>query len=125
MSDTPLEGIEAIVEIGELGREAFVPPLSDYLNPSQNWHKAEYRCFETIAPAKTFVGYWKGDPGEVSFDSWPYDEICSIIEGEVGVRDTDGRVRRFSAGAGFIVPRGWRGTCITFTPARKIFVAVS
>ncbi len=124
MDQQTIRGLDAIIDIKADDAKAFVPPLSDYVNPSKGWAETEFRCFERDAPAKTFVGYWQGEPGEVSFDAWPYDEICSILEGEVGVRDEEGRVRRFSTGSGFVIPRGWKGTWITFTHARKIFVAV-
>lgn len=102
----------------------FVPDLADYKNPSAGWTEAEYRHFDE-ASTHTAVGYWTGEPGEVSFDSWPYTEVCSILEGQVGVEDQYGARKLFNAGQAFIVPKGFQGKWLTILPSKKIFVAIS
>lgn len=118
------EGVEAIVRIEPADLPPYVPPLADYKNPSAGWSEAEYRCFVTEPQGRATVGYWTGGPGEVSFDAWPYTEVCTILSGQVGLRDTFGRVAHFGAGQGFVVPRGWRGTWLTLQPSTKIFIAI-
>ena len=115
-------GIESITEIGPTGNP-FVPALTDYIDPSAGWSEAEFRHFD--APANcTVVGYWTGEPGQVSFESWPYTEVCSVLSGKVAVQDQFGKRRDFVAGEGFIVPKGFKGTWVTVEPSRKIFVAI-
>lgn len=124
ISSEPLQGIEAIIRIepGEL--QAHTPPLTDYKRASENWSEAEYRCFSAAAVG-ALVGFWTGEPGEVSFDAWPYTEVCSILSGRVALRDGLRRTVTFGAGEGFIVPQGWCGTWLTLEPASKIFVALT
>lgn len=118
-----LSGIEAIIVIGPDTARAFVPPLTDYINPSAGWSETEYRHFTSISGPAT-VGYWTGEPGSVSFVAWPYTEVCSILSGRVGVEDTSGRRVEFGAGDVFMVPKGWSGTWLTLECATKLFVAI-
>lgn len=116
------DGIELVKDILPTGLP-FVPALSDYVQPSDGWSEAEYRHFD--APSThTVVGYWTGEPGRVSFDAWPYTEVCSILAGKVGVEDQYGRRRDFTAGQGFIVPKGFKGSWITYEASKKIFIAI-
>lgn len=121
--DKALQGIDAIIKIEAGSLCPYVPPLTDYTNPSANWSEAEYRCLEAGSEGVT-VGYWQGEPGEVSFEAWPYTEVCSILSGRVGLRDGLQRIVTFGAGEGFIVPQGWRGSWLTLQPATKIFMAI-
>lgn len=121
--DKTLQGIDAIIKIEAGGISPYVPPLTDYANPSPNWSEAEYRCLEAGSQSVT-VGYWQGEPGEVSFEAWPYTEVCSILSGRVGLRDALNRIVTFGAGEGFIVPKEWRGSWLTLQPAAKIFMAI-
>lgn len=123
IANGPSTGIDAIIKIEPGNVARYVPSLSDYQNPSSGWTEAEYRCFEAIS-SKAVVGYWTGEPGEVSFEAWPYTEVCAILSGEVGLRDPSGKAIAFGAGEGFVVPKGWQGTWLTLQPARKIFIAI-
>lgn len=116
-------GIEAIVRIEPDPDRAFVPSLLDYVDPSPGWTETEYRCLST-ASARTMVGYWTGEPGTVSFDNWPYTEVCSILTGKVAVEDWAGKRLEFSPGEGFIVPKGFKGRWVTLEPSTKIFIAI-
>jgi uncharacterized cupin superfamily protein len=116
-------GIEAIVTIGPDAARAFIPPLADYKDPSAGWTETEYRhvAAQSVPVA---VGYWTGEPGEVSFDAWPYIEICSILSGRVAVEDRQGRRREYASGDVFMVPKGWAGKWLTLEAATKLFVAI-
>ncbi len=123
METTGTAGIEAVREIVATAGMEFVPNLSDYIDPSAGWSEVEYRHLD-LQSRRTVVGYWTGEPGSVSFDSWPYTEVCSILSGQVAVADQYGHRKTFGAGQGFIVPQGFRGTWISVESARKIFVAI-
>ena len=123
MSSKPLQGIEAIVRIEPGDLQAYTPPLTDYKRPSENWSEAEFRCLSAQITS-ALVDYWTGEPGEVSFDAWPYTEICSMLSGRVALRDDLRRSVTFGGGEAFIVPQGWRGTWLTLEAASKIFVAL-
>ena len=118
------DGVEAIIRISKECGQHHIPPLDDYQNPTPNWTEAEYRCWTADSAANPAVGYWKGEPGEVSFESWPYTEVCSILMGSVALRDSKGKVIVFGCGEGFIVPKGWCGSWLTLEPSEKIFVAL-
>jgi uncharacterized cupin superfamily protein len=85
--------------------QPFSPPASDYDSVSEDRDKAEYRCFN--AGNGSFGGYWKGSLGSVSFESWPYGELCAIVSGRVAVEDLDSARREFGAGdrAGSMIGR--------------------
>ncbi|GAA2854003.1 hypothetical protein GCM10010517_11940 [Streptosporangium fragile] len=116
-------GIEAVRAVTALTGERFVPPLSDYHLLSPEWIEEEFRVFG--GPATSYTGgFWRGEPGAVRFDSWPYDEICLILKGRVAVRDSAGRRKDFGAGEAFHIPQGFRGDWITVEPSEKVFIAV-
>jgi uncharacterized cupin superfamily protein len=122
--ETPLpRDVSAIIDIRPDDGIAYVPPLSDYKNPSSNWTEVEYRFFESRSDHVT-VGYWTGEPGSISYDAWPYMEVCSILSGRVAVKDPFGAQRQFGPGSVFIVPKGWAGEWITLESATKIFIAI-
>ncbi|WP_342643871.1 cupin domain-containing protein [Rhodoligotrophos ferricapiens] len=116
--------IGTIVKLGSAGISAYVPPLSDYQNVSETWQEAEYRCYETEG-RKVTIGYWTGEPGQISLDPWPYTEVCSIVTGRVALRDQRGKEIVFGAGEGFLVPKGWAGAWITLEPSSKFFVMIT
>lgn len=116
-------GIEAVVTIGPDMARAFVPPLSDYQNLSEGWEETEYRHFTSPSGPVT-VGYWTGEPGSVSFEAWPYVEVCSILSGRVAVEDEYGGRLEYGSGDVFMIPEGWTGTWLTLEPAQKLFVAI-
>ncbi|MFJ1311425.1 cupin domain-containing protein [Agrobacterium sp. P15N1-A] len=116
-------GISAIKRIGPDDASRFVPPLSDYTTASAGWSEAEYRCLE-IPSANVIVGYWEGEVGSISFEQWPYTEVCSILTGKVGLRDRVGAVVEFGAGEGFVVPKDWSGEWLTLEKSTKFFIAI-
>ncbi len=99
-----------------------VPDPSGYDSVSAGWSETEYRAVELAEDS--LGGMWEGQPGTVSFDSWPYTEFCVMISGRVAVIDVDGGRREFAAGDAFVVPRGFRGTWETMEPSVKYFVAM-
>jgi uncharacterized cupin superfamily protein len=116
--------ISAIRNITTERARQHVPPLTDYSACSTGWSEVEYRHFEAASP-HVVVGFWSGSPGEITLDSWPYTEICSILSGRVAIRDRKGDRIEFSVGATFLVPKGFAGDWITIESATKLFVAIS
>lgn len=116
--------IGRIVRLGSDAARAYVPPLSDYSDVSPGWSEAEYRAYETDTN-KVTVGYWTGDAGHISLESWPYTEVCSIVSGRIALRDDRGRELVFGAGDGFVVPKGWAGVWVTLEPSAKFFVMIA
>ncbi|MCO5081011.1 MAG: cupin domain-containing protein [Rhizobiaceae bacterium] len=114
--------IDSILPIDPALAKPFVPPTTDYDGVSEGWSETEYRIFETWGGS--FGGYWSGEPGEVVFDAWPYNEICVVTKGRVAVVDSDGRRREFGAGQGFFIPAGFTGRWQTIEAAEKFFIAI-
>ena len=115
--------IASIVPIGPDPTKAFRPSLDDYASATPGWTETEYRSFEVAQ--RSFGGFWTGEPGEVAFDSWPYNEICVITKGRVAVVDAEGARREFAAGESFFIPAGFAGRWVTVEPSEKIFVAIT
>jgi len=114
--------IASIVPISAEGGTPFSPALSDYATASEGWSETEFRFFAT--ERGSFGGYWRGEPGEVSFEAWPYNEICVIAKGRVAVVDRTGARREFGAGESFFIPKGFVGKWVTIEPTEKVFVAL-
>lgn len=115
--------IASVVPVSPNAVSKYVPPLSDYLNPSPGWKEAEYRCLDLPA-SRVMGGYWTGEAGSVQIDPWVYTEVCSIISGRVAVADFQGRRLEFGPGEAFVIPKGFAGEWITLESATKIFLAI-
>jgi uncharacterized protein len=116
-------GIQAIKIIGTGRGRVFVPPLSDYDTASAGWSETETRCLE-LDTSHAVVGHWSGEPGKVTFDRWPYTEVCSILTGRVALEDLSGERVDFGPGDAFIVPKGWAGAWLTLENSTKVFLAL-
>ncbi|WP_019546034.1 cupin domain-containing protein [Streptomyces sulphureus] len=114
--------IEAIKTVGRDTGRAVVPDPADYDHVGDGWSETEYRAVELADDS--LGGLWEGEPGRVSFDSWPYTEFCVLVSGRVAVIDAAGGRREFGAGEAFVVPRGFCGTWETVEPSVKYFVAM-
>ena len=99
-----------------------IPSLRDYDSVSKGWAEQEFRVdFHTTAAEG---GYWTGQAGFVSFDSWPYSELCVIVSGRVAVEDHTGNTVTFGSGDSFLIPQGFSGTWHTLEPTAKVFVGI-
>lgn len=112
----------AAVTTVDRGNPRVVPDPAGYDSVSADWSEAEYRAVDLADDS--LGGLWEGQPGRVSFESWPYTEFCVMISGRVAVVDSAGGRREFGAGDAFVVPRGFRGTWETVEPSVKYFVAM-
>jgi uncharacterized cupin superfamily protein len=113
--------VDLITLIGTTGTRV-VPDPASYSSVSPDWTEEEFRAFELADGS--LGGLWCGEPGRVSFDSWPYTEVCVIISGHIAIEDESGRRRDFHGGAAFVIPQGFRGTWITVQETEKIFVGI-
>jgi uncharacterized protein len=76
--------------------------------------------FEKATPAAK-IGIWASEPGTVRFDSYPFDELCVIVEGRLILR-SDGEDEVFAEGDVFLVREGWRGDWIMEERLKKFYV---
>lgn len=98
------------------------PPLDSYETVSDGWSEREYRI--DLGHSAVEGGYWTGEAGSVSFDSWPYSELCVILRGRVAVEDRTGARVEYGAGESFLIPQGFSGIWHTLEATEKIFVGV-
>ncbi|KTC36829.1 hypothetical protein AO265_38120 [Pseudomonas sp. ABAC61] len=114
--------VENIISI-HLGQGQAVHPQWPDGMASSNWQETEYRCFANNT-GNLFGGTWSGEPGQLVLESYPYNEVCVMLSGQVALVDPDGARKDFKAGDAFFIPRGFSGVWLTLEPSSKIFVAV-
>ena len=69
------------------------------------------------------VAIWESGPGVLKTDSYPNDEFCHVLEGELVITNASGSTRQFGPGDSFVIPKGWAGTWDMKTRFKKRFVA--
>ena len=71
----------------------------------------ETGTFDYTDPTGQFIcGIWESTPCIEYIPSYPCDEFCYLLSGEIIVTDTSGRAQSFKAGEGFMVLRGLQCT---------------
>lgn len=68
-------------------------------------------------------GVWRGEAGLIPIESYPVDEFCTLVKGEVTLTDEQGTAQTFTAGMTFVVPVGFRGTWSMPMDTIKLFAA--
>lgn len=68
------------------------------------------------------TGLWSGDVGTYRVDSYPDNEVFTVLTGAIDLVSTDGSRVDVRPGAGVFVPRGWKGLWHTLAPTTKTFV---
>lgn len=114
--------VSQIRDVNPSALAASAPPLDSYATVSEGWSEQEYRV--DLGNPTLEGGYWAGDPGYVSFDEWPYTELCVILRGRVAVEDREGNRREYVAGQSFVIPQGFSGIWHTLESTEKIFVGI-
>ncbi|OWJ67741.1 cupin domain-containing protein [Inquilinus limosus] len=66
-------------------------------------------------------GIWEGAIGAWRV-TYTEEEFCHLLSGTVELADESGGIRRFEAGASFVIPAGFTGTWANVTSARKLYV---
>ena len=69
------------------------------------------------------VALWESGPGTLVTDSYPNDEYCLVLEGELTIINQNGSRIEFKPGDTFVIPKGWAGTWRMTTRFKKQFVA--
>ena len=73
------------------------------------------------ASGQFFAGIWQSEPGKWHV-SYTEEEYCQIISGRSLITDTTGKTMAVSAGASFVIPRGFIGTWEVVEETRKTYV---
>ena len=68
-----------------------------------------------------FTGIWRSEVGKWRI-SYTEEEYCHILEGISTITRDGGEATTVSAGARFVIPRGFVGTWEVVEPTRKIYV---
>jgi uncharacterized protein len=100
-----------------------VPNTDDYDLLSTAWSGEEHRV--VLGQSTSIAGYWEGQPGWVRFESWPYTEVCVLVDGHIAVEHDDGTLEHFHSGAAFVIPAGIASIWHAIGSTRKYFVGVS
>lgn len=116
-------GVADIAEFDEI--TSSVIPLTeiyrpDFESPADMPKESSHVLF--VSQSGEFVsGVWQGEPGTFPIESYPVDEFCMVIEGEVTLTDQAGKSRTFSPGMAFVIPRGFAGTWHMPVRSKKYF----
>lgn len=70
---------------------------------------------------KFFTGIWHSEIGKWRIN-YTEEEYCHILEGISTITSQDGDSITVTAGARFVIPRGFAGTWEVVEPTRKIYV---
>ncbi|MEH6549593.1 MAG: cupin domain-containing protein [Pseudomonadales bacterium] len=70
------------------------------------------------------LGVWESKPGQMTYEDLGYDELMYVLDGELVMTDTEGKIETFGPGEGFVLPKGWSGTlAVPEGGVRKLWVA--
>lgn len=114
--------IDKIIDLNPGALKGSQPDPASYGQASADWCETEYRV--NFHNQSVEGGYWTGSAGNISFESWPYRELCVILRGRVAIEDSTGQIREFGAGESFVIPQGFRGTWHTLEDTEKVFMGV-
>ncbi|HEY2238951.1 MAG TPA: cupin domain-containing protein [Streptosporangiaceae bacterium] len=67
------------------------------------------------------IGFWEAQPYTERITSYPGDEFCHVLRGQVTLTSTDGTTHSFGEGSSFTVPAGWAGEWRVDQPFMKYF----
>ncbi len=68
------------------------------------------------------TGFWEGQPGEIRFDGFPWNEFCVVLTGELEVRPDGAPAVTLRAGDAFFIRKSFRGTWVLRSVVTKYFV---
>ncbi len=66
-------------------------------------------------------GVWRGGAGVINIDSYPVDEFCLLVSGDVLLQDINGGALHLTTGSAFLIPKGFRGSWTTRNKCQKYF----
>lgn len=70
---------------------------------------------------KFMTGVWECEKGTLKLSSYPFDEYCHIIKGEVHITDQKGNTEIFKKGDHFSIAKGFKGTWHMPKTVRKFY----
>ncbi len=85
--------------------------------PTETGHK-----YFTDGTGQLTAGVWECTPCTSQIDSYPVDEFCFILSGEVVLTDASGHAESFKPGDSFVVPKGMKCTWHMPETTRKYYV---
>ena len=65
------------------------------------------------ADKKMQAGLYKAGPSDQPIESYPEDEFCYLLSGEVKLTSADGTVLTMKSGDSFAIHKGWKGRWTT------------
>jgi uncharacterized cupin superfamily protein len=117
------KSVSDIVTIGpDVGTKNVLEISAD--SASASWNEVEWRNFGSEAEGRFYGGVWFGEPGIAVLDKLGFDEFCYIRKGVVRFIDAMGENRRFFAGDGFFIPRGFQGEWEVIESTEMAYVAL-
>jgi uncharacterized protein len=67
------------------------------------------------------TGVWECQKGTLKLSSYPFDEFCHILAGEVHITDQRGNTEVFKKGDTFSIAKGFKGTWHMPKTVRKFY----
>jgi uncharacterized cupin superfamily protein len=86
---------------------------------------AGYRTDFSSADGHLSIGVALHDTVTLELTDWPIDEFMYFVEGQVEIRDAEGRGRIYGPGDAIVMPKGFTGTWRQLGPIKKIAVVYS
>ena len=80
--------------------------------------------FFTNARGNVQAGVWECTPCKERIDSYPVDEMMTVLAGSVTVTDAGGDAQTFGPGDTFVIGKGFRGTWHITETLRKFYMIV-
>jgi len=72
-----------------------------------------------------FAGSWYCSQGQITVEDYPFDEVCFITEGKVGITDLESGVEEiFTEGQAFICRKGTKLQWTIYEDCRKFYVGI-
>lgn len=75
----------------------------------------------TDKTGKFMTGVWECQKGTLKLASYPFDEFCHILKGEVHITDQRGNTEIFKKGDTFTIAKGFKGTWHMPKTVRKFY----
>ncbi|MVW79087.1 cupin domain-containing protein [Bordetella sp. 02P26C-1] len=97
------------------------PGMGDFTRLNYGMEEGDW-CITQGTNKSYVVGWWEGKVGMLDFPETSADEAVWLVEGKIALTDTEGGRIEFSAGQGYLLPRGFAGRWETISDAKKLYV---
>ncbi|MBB3699435.1 DUF861 domain-containing protein [Flammeovirga yaeyamensis] len=105
-----IPSVTGLLETHTMYHEKTLTKLPDWPKEYQisgdlrQWEKVIYRGEEMVG------AIWMSKPGKLQVESYPYDQMVLVLEGDVTLNPTNGEKKVYRPGDLFFVPKGYSGT---------------